>query len=517
MTTSHDDYVIDVPYTWHFFEFQSPVLLDAMARQRGIIRPSLDEPFTYCELGCGNGMTSNLLAASMPQGEFYAIDFNPEHIANAQQLGQRSELKNVHYLAYSFETMLAKQDELPKFDFITLHGVYSWVSADIREQILEIIQHFLKPHGIVYVSYNPMPYWSDIVPMWHMMLAHTENMAADSLTRAKTGLEHLKQLRDSGLLFFRNHPSASQFLDILLERDIHFVAHEFCNNHLEPQYFKDVAQAMSKLELTYIGNATRRDEQTYLPKALQDYVQDSDDFLEQATRHSLVSNEFFRRDIYIKTSADTAYSDVNDSVKQLWVGSYYSSLQVHRLFPVYQDCAELKDPIYKLIMPLAFEGLRSIEMICAEPVLADFDQDEVIQAIQILIKTKHLVFLTQAAQTSNNDIAIEQLKIETPINHYNLTQRLMKDGECSLVSPILGSAMTLSIIEGLCLLSLIECADDHVQYLQTQLASISHHYPGDIVLTKQGSVEATWCAQKLDHFTTHILPALIRYRIISTS
>jgi tRNA G46 methylase TrmB len=40
----------------------------------------------YCELGCGYGLTTLILAASNPQMSFVGADFNPTHIAAAASL-----------------------------------------------------------------------------------------------------------------------------------------------------------------------------------------------------------------------------------------------------------------------------------------------------------------------------------------------------------------------------------------------------------------------------------------------
>jgi 2-polyprenyl-3-methyl-5-hydroxy-6-metoxy-1,4-benzoquinol methylase len=41
---------------------------------------------TYCDLGCGQGFTANLVAAASPRAEVFAADFNPTHIASARDL-----------------------------------------------------------------------------------------------------------------------------------------------------------------------------------------------------------------------------------------------------------------------------------------------------------------------------------------------------------------------------------------------------------------------------------------------
>lgn len=506
MNNKQNDYVLDVPYTWHFFEQQSPVLLDALARKRSINRPPLSEGFTYCELGCGNGLTSNLLAAAIPQGEFYAIDFNQEHIDNARAFGKQGQLSNVHYLSCSFEDILTKKNELPAFDFITLHGVYSWVGEDIRQQVLAIIQQYLKPNGLVYLSYNPMPYWSDIVPMWRMMLSHTQDMQGSSLEKAQAGLDYLKALRDNGMLFFRNHPSASQFLDVLLERDIAFVAHEFCNNHLEPQYFIDVANTMQQLGLDYLDKVTQQDECQYLPQGLQTYVDQADTLVEAEKRHSLVNNEFFRRDIYIKhedaSQPIPAKTKADPSLSKLFVTSHYSAHQVHRLFPMYQDRRELRDAIYKLIMPLAFEGQHTIEQLCEDAALQAYSTDEITAAVQALIDAGHLHFAVTQSHLAQ-EIKVTKLRFTHVINQHALQQRLLLDEECSLASNVLGSAITLNLIEGLCLQALIARADDPVTFIQSKLKQ-----------DEQAASEHTSIQAQFNHFLKHILPVLVRHNIV---
>lgn len=81
---SENAYVTDVPYTWSFFNYQSPELLSFVARLNGYNAPRMDTAFTYLDLGCGNGVTANLLADAMPSSQFYGCDFNAEHIENAE-------------------------------------------------------------------------------------------------------------------------------------------------------------------------------------------------------------------------------------------------------------------------------------------------------------------------------------------------------------------------------------------------------------------------------------------------
>ncbi len=134
MTTLAEDwtegYVAEIEYTSGFYQELAPSLLSFAALVAGYQAPPIDRPFTCFELGCGKGISANLIAAANPAGRFYANDFNPAHIVFARALAADARLENVTFLEKSFAELGG--EELPDFDYITLHGVYSWVSAENR-------------------------------------------------------------------------------------------------------------------------------------------------------------------------------------------------------------------------------------------------------------------------------------------------------------------------------------------------------------------------------------------------
>ena len=63
----------------------TPAILNFVALAKAQ-RP-LSGPLTYCELGCGQGFSANLLAAANPDIQFHATDFNPLQVARAHTDG----------------------------------------------------------------------------------------------------------------------------------------------------------------------------------------------------------------------------------------------------------------------------------------------------------------------------------------------------------------------------------------------------------------------------------------------
>ena len=141
MTDRSDGYVTDTVYTWGFYGDMSPFNLNYIAMMHGFAPVDLDRQFSYLELGCGNGVSANIFAACHPAGQFHAVDLNPEHIDNARAMADGGMLSNIHVHNTPFGEL--DLGALPMFDFIVLHGIYSWVAPKVRSEIIRIIKNKL--------------------------------------------------------------------------------------------------------------------------------------------------------------------------------------------------------------------------------------------------------------------------------------------------------------------------------------------------------------------------------------
>src|SRR5262249_28397942 len=93
-----DAYLTDTPYTWGFYSELNPVFLNYVAALNGYKPRALDVPFSYCDLGCGNGVSAVAFAQMFPNGTFTGIDFNKEHVAAASGLAADAKLANTRFL-----------------------------------------------------------------------------------------------------------------------------------------------------------------------------------------------------------------------------------------------------------------------------------------------------------------------------------------------------------------------------------------------------------------------------------
>ena len=140
-----DGYVADITYSHGYFHELAPSYLRYHLLANGLALPSDGGAYTYCELGYGQGVSANLHAAANPRGEFWGTDFNPDHALYARSLARQSGV-SAQWLDLSFEAML--DTPTPSFDFIVLHGVWSWVSPAAQHALVEFMRRKLKPELI---------------------------------------------------------------------------------------------------------------------------------------------------------------------------------------------------------------------------------------------------------------------------------------------------------------------------------------------------------------------------------
>src|SRR5262245_46608076 len=199
-----EGYVVDIGYTHGYYRELAPALLRFVTLLGGVRAADTEQPCTYYELGCGNGLSSVLHAAANPHGQFIGVDFNPGHIQNAQSLARDCGIGNVRFLEKSFAELLVM--ELPEAEAVVLHGVYSWVSGGNRRHVVEFIRRKLKPGGIVYVSYNCLPGLAQVVPLQRLLHAHASLAGGDLAERMRRAVEFAGRLNGAGAEYFRANP-----------------------------------------------------------------------------------------------------------------------------------------------------------------------------------------------------------------------------------------------------------------------------------------------------------------------
>ena len=149
------EYTTKVDYPAIYRAEAAPKEIALAAALRGYDTVDLTKPFTYCDLACGPGETVVLLAKCHPHAQFYGIDINPSHIAQAKRRAEELGVENLTLLEGDFRHL--DKLSLPQFDFIAVLGVLSWIPLKLQRIALKNAATLLKPTGLMLTHYAAAP------------------------------------------------------------------------------------------------------------------------------------------------------------------------------------------------------------------------------------------------------------------------------------------------------------------------------------------------------------------------
>jgi SAM-dependent methyltransferase len=296
-------YVTDIDYVHDFCRVQTPPMLAFAALSGGVEAPGgAGEALAYCDLGCGQGYTANLIAAANPAAQVLGVDFNPSHIANARTLASAAGLSNVDFREASFQ-QLASDPTAPQFDIMAMHGVFSWISAENRRALVTLIADRLRPGGLLYVSYDCMPGWAGVAPLRSIMARRfAPRPGLPSSAALERAISYSDSLLAAEARFHRLFPNVEAQMERLKKTPRAYLAHELLTRDWEAFSFGQVADELAEAKLVYVGSAYLTDsvDRVNFTEAQQAFLAGLDDsILREETRDMLLGRQF-RRDVFAK-------------------------------------------------------------------------------------------------------------------------------------------------------------------------------------------------------------------------
>jgi len=386
MSSWTSGYVSEISYTAGFYREMTPAILETVATARSVAAKPATGAFAMCELGCGRGVTTNVLAAANPHAQFHATDFNPAHIAEARTLAAAGGLKNVTFSDASFAEFLEDRT-LPQFDIVALHGILSWISEANRRTIVAFIGRHLKPGGLVYVSYNSMPGWGSFAPLRRLMselggLAHSGPVG-----RLEKALEIISGLKQANGRFFGANPGVGERFEKMKSQNRSYLVHEYMNKDWEPFYFKDVATEMADAKLTFLGSANLLDHVDVLnlteeQRTVLGTIEDPT--LRETARDYLV-NQQFRRDIFVKGAVPLSPFSGRERWQEMRFALAMRRSDVPEKVTGALGAATLQPEAYGPFLDALASGPRTLRGLLTIPAIAELGWARTIQALSVLI------------------------------------------------------------------------------------------------------------------------------------
>ena len=296
------EYRTDIEYMAAYNAAQTPARINYVAALNNIPSPSLSNGYRYCDLGCGAGATVLVLAAAMPEAEFWGIDLNPSHIRMAQARAEKLGLTNAHFVEANISS-LAERPDLRDFDCIAINGLFSWLTAERRGQAMDFLRDALKPGGFAYIHYMTDP--GNIVqePICRLIRRFYEGTAGDVEQRVVLTKQFLKGFAETQQQYLTAFPTSKAFIEMVLKCSPEVFLHDFLAEERHAFYFEDMYREMSSRGFGYVGCADFMMNHLQLcvqPEAQRLFqgVKDRDE-IEQIKDFAMVAPG--RKDIYIRS------------------------------------------------------------------------------------------------------------------------------------------------------------------------------------------------------------------------
>ena len=215
------------------------------------LAPAPVENCQVLEIGCGDGGNLLTMAFSLPESRFLGIDLAAEPIRRGNELIERLGLNNITLRQMD---VLKFPDDFGVFDYIIVHGLYSWVPAEVREKIMAICARHLSEQGLAYISYNAYPgnHLRDVVR--RMMRFHAERFETpgDKVRQARALVKFAAEARAKPGLW---QNIMKQQLERIAQYTVEAFYHDDLSGINQPFYFIDFMEHAARHGLQYLAEA----------------------------------------------------------------------------------------------------------------------------------------------------------------------------------------------------------------------------------------------------------------------
>ena len=301
MNSWNEGYFTESTYTYGYYRELSPNFMRLCLLLNGYLAPEITADSCHCELGFGQGVSANIHAAATP-GRFFGTDFNPSHATNANDLADASGA-DAKFFEDSFEEF-SKREDLPAFDTIGLHGIWTWVSAENRRHIVEIARQHLKSGGMFYNSYNCLPGWAPSAPLRELLSVYDRYLGKSGAAkgRVEESLKFVEGMLEAKPAYAALAPNFAKTFEGLKKQNPNYLAHEYLNLDWDLMYFADVAEICQEAKLDFAAAAVPIEivDKLNISAPAAEFLKTITNPIVKEQARDYFINRQFRKDIFIR-------------------------------------------------------------------------------------------------------------------------------------------------------------------------------------------------------------------------
>jgi methyltransferase-like protein len=346
------------------------------------------------------------------------------------------------------------RSNLPDFDSIGLHGIWSWISDENRTIIVDFIRRKLKVGGALYISYNTQPGWAAFAPMRHLMTEHAAVMGSTGkgvVSKIDGALEFAQKLLDTNPMFARANPSVIDRLKKVASQDKHYLAHEYFNKDWHPMHFATMSQWLSPAKISFACSAHYLDhiDAINLTAEQQTMLKEITDSTFKESVRDFMVNQQFRRDYWTKGARKLSAVEQAELIKQHKLVLISPREDISLKISGSLGEANMSEAIYAPILDLMSDHkTRSIEEIASKVKDKSVNFSQVVQAAMVLVGAGHIASVQSESQVAKAKQASAKLN-ETLIDKARFSAEIT-----FLASPVTGGGIAVNRFQQLFLLAM---------------------------------------------------------------
>jgi SAM-dependent methyltransferase len=440
-------YVADVGYTYGYYNELNPVRTQLALLNAGLVAPRIQQA---CELGFGQGV-SVAIHATASETKWSGTDFNPSQADHARSLVAAADV--TADLGDAAFGEFCGRDDLPEFDYIGLHGIWSWISDENRAVIVDFVRRKLKLGGVLYISYNTLPGWAANAPLRHLMTEHAAKLSGPSegsLARVDAALGFIDRFLETNPRYLQSSPNVKVVADGLKTKDRAYLAHEYFNRDWHPMYVADMARWLSPAKVAFAASAYPIDSvpSINLTADQQQQIAAIPDPILRETLRDFCVNQQFRRDYWIKGPRRLSPLEQTEQLRALRFVLVRPRAGIPMKVSAPLGEADLSEAIYTPLLDLlADHKARSLGEIEAALKVKGINFGHVVQAALILTGSGF------AAGVQEQPVISRAKKRTDKLNAY-LLQRARGSNEVTyLASPVTGGGFAVNRFQQIFLLA----------------------------------------------------------------
>ena len=440
-------YVADIGYTYGYYSDLNPLHVKLAFLNVGLAFPT---PGTACELGFGQGVSANLHAAASVT-RWYGTDFNPAQAAFARELADISGT-GAQLFGDAFADF-ANRTDLPDFDYIGVHGIWSWISNENRGVIVDFIRRKLKVGGVLYISYNTFPGWATLAPVRHLLAEHADIIGAEGhgiISRIDGALEFADKLLATHPNYAKANPKLAEFIKTIKDQDRHYLAHEYFNRDWHPMHVATMAEWLATTKLSYACSANYLDhvDGVNFTTEQHEFLKAIPDAMFRETVRDFMVNQHFRRDYWVKGARRISLLDKAEALRAHKVLLVSPRADVALKVTGAAGEATLNERIYVPILDVvADHKARTVAQIEQAVAGRNITFGQLIQGILVLSGVRKLCAVQDDATVS------KARKNTDRINAYLINRARGSDEITFLASPVTGGGVAVDRFQQLFILA----------------------------------------------------------------